>query len=117
LQLQRKKTAYENSKEAIIRVAPELRHDAETVLREGESLFSFMEQALRSSIHSRRAQKEFIARGLASSREANQTGEYFAAKAVLVEMKDLLSKHTPRPANERSGTLHKSRQGRSDSTL
>jgi len=74
-----------------LRVDPELRHDAESVLREGETLSSFMEQALRSSIQSRRVQKEFIARGLTSRDEAKRTGEYFAAEDVLVEMQDMLS--------------------------
>ena len=74
-----------------LRVAPELRNDAESVLREGETLSSFMEQALRSSIQSRRVQKEFIARGLASRDEAKRTGEYFAAEDVLSEMEDMLS--------------------------
>ncbi len=74
-----------------LRVDPELRHDAESVLREGETLSSFMEQALRSSIQSRRVQKEFIARGLASRDEAKRTGEYFAAEDVLSEMEDMLS--------------------------
>ncbi|RLB68501.1 MAG: prevent-host-death protein [Deltaproteobacteria bacterium] len=74
-----------------LRVDPELRHDAESVLRDGETLSSFMEQALRSSIQSRRVQKEFIARGLTSRDEAKRTGEYFAAEDVLGEMEDMLS--------------------------
>ena len=74
-----------------LRVDPELRHDAESVLREGVTLSSFMEQALRSSIQSRRVQKEFIARGLTSRDEAKRTGEYFAAEDVLVEMQEMLS--------------------------
>ena len=74
-----------------LRVDPELRHDAESVLRDGETLSSFMEQALRSSIQSRRVQKEFIARGLTSRDEAKRTGEYFAAEDVLGEMEEMLS--------------------------
>ena len=74
-----------------LRVDPELRHDAESVLRDGETLSSFMEQALRSSIQSRRVQKEFIARGLTSRDEAKRTGEYFSADDVFVEMQDMLS--------------------------
>ena len=74
-----------------LRVDPELRQDAESVLREGETLSSFMEHALRASIRSRRAQKEFISRGLASRDEARRTGEYFAAGDVLAEMEDMLS--------------------------
>lgn len=74
-----------------LRVDPELRQDAESVLRDGETLSSFMEQALRSSIQSRRVQKEFIARGLISRDQAKRTGEYFAAEDVLVEMQEMLS--------------------------
>ena len=74
-----------------LRVDPELRQDAESVLQEGETLSSFMEQALRLCIQSRRAQKEFIARGLVSRDEARSTGEYFAADDVLSEMEDMLS--------------------------
>ena len=74
-----------------LRVDPELRQDAESVLQAGETLSSFMEQALRLCIQSRRAQKEFIARGLVSRDEARRTGEYFAAADILSEMEDMLS--------------------------
>ena len=74
-----------------LRVDPQLRQDAESVLQVGETLSSFMEQALRLCIQSRRAQKEFIARGLVSRDEARRTGEYFAAEDVLSEMEDMLS--------------------------
>lgn len=74
-----------------LRVDPELRHDAESVLREGETLSGFMEQALRAGIRARRAQREFVARGLAARDEARATGEYFAAGEVLDEMEQLLS--------------------------
>lgn len=73
-----------------LRVDPALRHDAESVLREGETLSGFMEQALRASICARRAQREFIARGLAARDEARATGEYFAADDVLDEMEQML---------------------------
>jgi predicted transcriptional regulator len=89
--MQRKETAMKTASMPSLRVDPELRHDAESVLRDGETLSSFMEQALRSSIQSRRAQKEFIARGLTSRDEAKRTGEYFAAEDVLVEMQEMLS--------------------------
>lgn len=74
-----------------LRVDPELRHDAERVLREGETLSGFMEQALRASIRARHAQREFIARGLAARDEARATGEYFSADEVLDEMERMLS--------------------------
>jgi hypothetical protein len=89
--MQRKETNMKTASMPSLRVDPELRHDAESVLREGETLSSFMEQALRSCIQSRRAQKEFIARGLGSRDEARRTGEYFAASDVLSEMENMLS--------------------------
>ena len=73
-----------------LRVDPELRQDAESVLREGETLSSFMEQALRANIQSRRLQNEFVARGLFSRDEALRTGEYFSAEDVLSEMEGML---------------------------
>jgi hypothetical protein len=89
--MQRKETAMKTASMPSLRVDPELRQDAESVLRDGETLSSFMEQALRSSIQSRRVQKEFIARGLISRDQAKRTGEYFAAEDVLVEMQEMLS--------------------------
>lgn len=74
-----------------LRVDPELRRAAESVLREGESLSSLLEESLRASIQRRRLQQEFIARGLASRDEARKTGEYFAADDVLRELDEMLS--------------------------
>ena len=74
-----------------LRVNPELRQAAESVLQNGETLSSFVEQSLRANIERRRVQQEFIARGLAALDEARQTGEYFADDEVLREMDDLLS--------------------------
>ncbi len=74
-----------------LRVDPGLRHAAENVLREGETLSSFVEQALRANVARRRAQQEFIARGLVSRDEARRTGEYFGAEDVLHELDDMLA--------------------------
>lgn len=73
-----------------IRVEPELRQAAESVLREGESLSSFMEESLKAGIQHRKAQREFLARGLTSRAEAKKTGEYFSADAVCDELKTML---------------------------
>lgn len=75
-----------------LRVDPELRHAAESVLQEGETLSSFVEQSLRISIDRRRAQQAFIARGLASRDEAQRTGEYFTADEVLRELDEMFGK-------------------------
>jgi predicted transcriptional regulator len=74
-----------------LRVAPELRQAVESVLQEGETLSSFMEQSLRLNIERRRVRTEFLARGLASREEARRTGEYIPAEDVLQELDDMLA--------------------------
>lgn len=59
-----------------LRVTPELREAAESVLEEGESLSSFVEKSLRVNIESRRARQQFIARGLAGRDEARRAKHY-----------------------------------------
>ena len=66
-----------------LRVQPELRQSAEAVLKEGETLSSFVEEAVRRNVAYRRSQQEFIARGLASRDAARASGEYIAAADVL----------------------------------
>lgn len=73
-----------------LRVAPELRAAAEEVLLEGETLSAFVEQALRTQIHRRNTQREFIARGLASRDEAKRTGIYHDADDVLRELDEII---------------------------
>ena len=77
-----------------LRVEPELRSAAESVLRDGETLSGFVEQSLRQHIQRRQAQQEFIARGLASAAEAERTGEYFDADDVLRELDVMLDEAT-----------------------
>lgn len=74
-----------------LRVDPELRHAAESVLRDGETLSGFVEQSLRANIERRRFQQEFIARGLASREESRLTGEYFPAEDVQHELEVMLA--------------------------
>ena len=73
-----------------LRVEPLLRADAESVLREGETLTSLMETAMRETIARRRMQDEFLARGLRSAQEARQTGVYHAAQTVHGELQQRL---------------------------
>ncbi len=75
-----------------LRVAPELREAAESVLRDGETLSGFVEAALRAQIDQRRAQDEFVARGLASLANAEKTGRYVPAATVLARLEAQLAK-------------------------
>jgi predicted transcriptional regulator len=74
-----------------LRVDPELRHAAESVLQDGETLSGFVEQSLRANIERRRFQQDFVARGLASREEARLTGEYFSAEDVQRELEVMLA--------------------------
>lgn len=73
-----------------LRVDPQLREEAESVLAENETLSAFMESALRDGIARRRVQREFVARGLASRAEAQRTGEYADAADVQSELERML---------------------------
>jgi predicted transcriptional regulator len=73
-----------------LRVDPELRRAVESVLEDGESLSSFVEDSVREGIERRRLRSEFVARGLASRDEAKRSGEYFSADQVQSELDGML---------------------------
>jgi hypothetical protein len=75
-----------------LRVDPELREAAESVLHEGETLTSLIETAMRETIHRRRAQAEFWARGLAASESSQRSGIYHPASEVHAELQRRLDK-------------------------
>ena len=66
-----------------VRVEPEFRAEVESVLAEGESLSEFVEASVRASVERRRAQAEFIARGLRSRDEARRAHDYIEADDVV----------------------------------
>lgn len=74
-----------------LRVEPELRDAAESVLQEGETLSSFVEASIRESIARRQMQTEFLARGLASRDRARETGRYRQADDVLARLDRMLA--------------------------
>ncbi|MBW9090566.1 prevent-host-death protein [Rhizobium wenxiniae] len=73
-----------------LRVDPELRAAAESVLEKGETLSAFVEDALKKQVHYRKTQAEFIARGLTSLAEADRTGVYYSSDEVLGELRAML---------------------------
>ncbi len=73
-----------------VRVEPELRQAAEKVLRDGESLSSFVEQSIRQQVRQRELQHHFIERGLQSGSDAKASGEYHTADEVLAELDQIL---------------------------
>lgn len=73
-----------------LRVTPALREAAESVLTEGETLSGFVEDSLRRQIAHRRAQKEFIARGLAGAVEARAADQYLSKEQSLASLDAIL---------------------------
>jgi hypothetical protein len=78
-----------------LRMTPDLRAAAESVLKEGESLSSFVEMAVRKQIEVRRVQREFIAGDLAAREDARRTGMYYTAEQSMAALDALLQKHKP----------------------
>jgi predicted transcriptional regulator len=74
-----------------LRVDAELRQAAEQILREGETISSFIELAIRDSIDRRQQQREFITRGLASRDDALRTGTYVTSDAVIGRLEKMLA--------------------------
>ncbi|MFT4241613.1 MAG: YlcI/YnfO family protein [Acidovorax sp.] len=70
-----------------LRVSPQLRQDTEAVLLEGESLSQFIESAVRGQVALRRAQADFLARGIASRDRAREHGRYVPANEVIGKLR------------------------------
>ena len=75
-----------------VRVPPELRQAAEELLRTGETLSGFVEEAVRRNVEFRQAQQAFIERGLASATAAKKSGKYVSSAAVLAKLTRRLDK-------------------------
>lgn len=75
-----------------LRVDSALRNAAESVLREGETLSSFVLEAVRLNIERREVQREFVARGLAARDEARATDTYISADDMLARLDDTLAR-------------------------
>ena len=73
-----------------IRVEPELRSAVESLLGERETLTEFVETAVRETASRRRAQAEFLARGIQLLEEARRTDDYVAADLVLEKLRQRL---------------------------
>ena len=94
--------AVRNSTFPSVRVEAELREAAESVLHEGETLTNLIETAVRETIHRRRVQDEFLARGLRSSEGGSRTGIYHAASAVHTELQTRLDARRKRVLGKRA---------------
>ncbi len=75
-----------------LRVIPELRADVGSVLRDGESLIGFAEEALRRQIDYRRMQADFLERGLVWRAAAKASGEYSSQQEVTDSLRLMLQR-------------------------
>jgi len=66
-----------------LRVTPELRRSAESVLGRGETLSAFVLESVARNIEARRARQAFVERGLASAERARKSGKYVSAETVM----------------------------------
>lgn len=73
-----------------LRVHPEVRDAVENLLEKGETLSSFVEQAVLERIERRRYQSEFIARGLMARDKALETDHYISTEEVLAGLGKML---------------------------
>ncbi len=75
-----------------LRVQPEVRDAVESNLEAGETLSSFVEQAVLERLERRRYQSEFIARGLIARDNARETHRYISSDEVMAELGTMLQK-------------------------
>lgn len=87
-----------------LRVNEQLRQDVMSVLAEGETLSTFMEESLILNLNRRKTQQEFIARGLSARDEARRTGEYVSEEDVMKSLHEILD--APRLRNDLPDALH-----------
>lgn len=66
-----------------LRVEPQFRKTVERLLAPGETVSTFVEQAVRDMVERRQADEAFGARALAAREQARTTGRYHPAADVL----------------------------------
>src|SRR2546425_10823822 len=70
-----------------LRVEPRLRSQAERLLRAGETLSSFIVDAVEERVRNRAMEDEFVRRGLASAEKARRSGKYTPAAQVVAGLR------------------------------
>ena len=88
----REESAMKSKTLKLLRIAPRLRREVESVLAKGETLSAFIFDSVARNVGFRRTQQLFIARGLASGERARKTGRYVPADAVISKLSSRLTK-------------------------
>lgn len=82
-----------------IRVKPEVRSEVEAVLREGETLTQFIEEAVVSAAAWRRSQAEFVARGEAAIEQWKREGGGLSVDEAMADLQGRLDAARNQAAN------------------
>lgn len=73
-----------------LRVHPDVRDAVENLLEAGETLSSFVEQAVLERLERKRYQSEFMARGLLARDSAREKNHYISSEAVIADLGAML---------------------------
>ena len=73
-----------------LRVEPELREAAESMLKEGETLSAFVEASVREQVRKRQLQEEFVRRGLIALEQSSKSGDYLTPGESLARLDAML---------------------------
>ena len=88
-----------------VRVDATVHAEIESVLRPGETLSQFVENAAVQAAQRRRSQQEFLERGRVSLKRATKSGQYYSANDALDAMQARLDNRIAQVARDKRGTV------------
>jgi hypothetical protein len=75
-----------------VRVSPDTRSLIESVLREGESLSTFIEQTAKQIAMQRKEDDAFYARGLAAAKRVDEGKKTYTLDEVMISLREISAK-------------------------
>lgn len=83
-----------------VRVSPDTRSLIESVLKEGESLSTFIEQTAKKQALQRKEDEAFYARALAAAQRIDEGGKTYTLDEVMVSLRETSAKKQRELANQ-----------------
>ena len=90
-----------------VRVTPDLRHLAEAVLKDGETLSMFVEDSVRKQAQMREEDRAFYARGLASMERVRAGEKTYTVAEVMQGLRDSIARKRKEIADEAARNMAK----------
>jgi hypothetical protein len=84
-----------------VRVTPETRSLVESVLREGETLSTFIEDTVRERAQWRKEDEAFYARAIAASKRIDEGGPTISAEESMARLRAMLEKKKQELASQK----------------